>query len=470
VIVAERTRVPRTLALLAHEQAKLDLTTGVGSVFRSRLIDFAANVVGGAAGPSSRTLEPYTARFLGPVPVPGGRTSPEAAALALAVAAHSLECDDTHQPSSTHPGSVIFPAALALGVELDATLDEVARAVVAGYEVMCRLGEVAGPADQYRRGFHPTGTVGVFGAATAAGLLLGLDLDRLAAAIGLAASSSGGTMSFLEGGGWSKLVNAGHAASAGITTARLAALGFEGPAEAISGPNGFLAGHADAERLALLEPTSSPRPSAIERTSVKAHGCCRYEQGPIDAILDLRRRHGFTARDVASVRVGILEGGWGIVAEPLDAKRRPASVVESRFSMPYGAALAIVRGRAAAPDHNEANLSDPELLRVCDLVECYRDADLDAVYPGRWPAVVHIGLHDGTELESRVDYPKGDPENPVDDGELVDKLRTLAPEVDERDISELSSLVFDGDLPDVPVAAVADALVPLWRAVGKRVT
>jgi 2-methylcitrate dehydratase PrpD len=346
----------------------------------------------------------------------------------------------------------------------------VARSVVAGYEVMCRLGEAAGPADQYRRGFHPTGTVGIFGAATSAGLLLGLDVDGLAAAIGLTASSAAGSMSFLEGGGWSKLVNAGHAASAGITTARLAQLGFEGPAEAIAGPNGFLAGHADAERLDLLRTTSSPRPLAIERTSVKAHGCCRYEQGPIDAILDLRRRHGFTAGDVASVHVGMLAAGWGIVAEPLDAKRRPTSIVESQFSMPYGAALAIVRGRAAAPDHNEANLADPEILRICDLVECYRDPELDVLYPGRWPAIVRVGLLDGTELEARVDHPKGDPENPFSDVELLDKLRTLAPEVDDADVSELSALVFDGELTDVPVTALADALVPLWRAVGTRAT
>jgi 2-methylcitrate dehydratase PrpD len=455
--------VPRALAECARgfDEVLPELTP----VFRSRLIDFAANVVGGAASEASRTVDDYVARFPGAVATPGGSGAAEAAAFAYGVAAHALECDDTHQPSSSHPGAVVFPAALAVGVEVGASLDAVARAVVAGYEVMCRLGEAAQPAEQYARGFHPTGTCGVFGAATAAGLLLELSADELAAALGLAASCSSGSMSFLAGGGWSKLLNAGHAASAGITVAQLAALGYRGPDEAIAGPHGFLVGHSAVPRT---EPLAGGRPAAITRTSVKAHGCCRYEQGPIDAILALRREHGFGADDVAAVRIGMLAGGWGIVAEPLDAKRRPASIVESQFSMPFGAALAIVRGQAAPTDHDEAALSDPELLRVCDLVECYRDPELDALYPERWPAVAQIRLRDGRELEARVDYPKGDPENPFSDAELLDKLRALAPEVAEDALGAFSELVLDREPRDVPAAAVAAALTPMWRSVRAR--
>jgi 2-methylcitrate dehydratase PrpD len=457
-----RHSVPRSLAEWACERKESPLASELQSVFRSRLLDFAANVVGGAAMPASLALRPYVLRFPGPVPVPGGGTAgSEAAALAYGVAAHSLECDDTHQPSSSHPGAVVFPAALALAVELDASVAALANAVVAGYEVMCRIGTAAGPANQYARGFHPTGTCGVFGAATAAGLLLDLDADKLAAAIGLAASCSSGSMSFLAGGGWSKLLNAGHAASAGVTVARLASLGYDGPDEAIVGPHGFLAGHAAAERLEALD---GDDPLAIERTSVKAHGCCRYEQGPIDAILALRREHDFGAGDVESVQVGMLGAGWGIVAEPLDAKRRPTSVVESQFSMPFGAALALVHGRAAPGDHSEANLADPELLRVCDLVECYRDPLLDELYPGRWPAAVRIRLRDGRELEARLDHPKGDPENPLDDGELLDKLRALAPAVEDADVAALRSLTLERDLDDVAAAELVAAVVPLWSA------
>lgn len=463
-----RHHIPRLLAEWTRGRGSADAVPQHVPVFRSRLLDFAANALGGAATPASRTLDAYLDRFPGPVAVPGGSAGSEAAALALAVAAHSLECDDTHQPSSSHPGAVVFPAALALGVELDASLASVARAVVVGYEVMCRLGEASRPSEQYARGFHPTGTCGVFGAAAAAGVLLELETEELAAALGLAVSCSSGSMSFLEGGGWSKLLNAGHAAKAGIEVARLAALGYRGPVEAIAGPHGFLIGHSSQPSLASLESFDDGRPAAIERTSVKAHGCCRYEQGPIDAILALRGEHAFAPDDVESVRVGMLSAGWGIVAEPLKAKRRPSSIVESQFSMPYGAALAIVRGRAAPPDHDEANLADPQILRVCDLVECFRDPELDAGYPGRWAAVVRIRLRDGTELAARVDHPKGDPENPLSDAELLDKLRTLAPEAAESDVAALAELVLERELEDVPAAAVAAALTPMWRSVRTR--
>lgn len=160
---------------------------------------------------------------------------------------------------------------------------------------------------------------------------------------------------------------------------------------------------------------------------MKAHGCCRYEQGPLDAILAARRRHPFSAGGVTRIEVGMLAAGWGIVAEPLDEKRRPRSVVDSQFSMPFGAALAVAFGRAAAADHTAANLADPEIQRLMDLVECFHDPDLDASYPERWPASVRIHLEDGTVLEEQVDFPKGDPENPLDDEELVAKARSLVP-------------------------------------------
>ena len=437
-------------------------------VFGSRLIDFAANVVGGAATPAARALDGYLLRLPGIVVVPSGTASAEGAAFAYAVAAHALECDDTHQPSSSHPGAVIFPTALALGAETGASLQTVARAVVGGYEVMCRLGEAARPAEQYARGFHPTGTCGAFGAAVTAGILLDLSIREVANALGLAASCSSGSMSFLEGGGWSKLLNAAHAAQSGILAARLAALGYQGPAEAIVGSHGFLAGHSASPVLDPLTRLGEKYELAIVRTSMKAHGCCRYEQGPIDAILALRRAHDFDPVDIESVRIGMLKAGWGIVVEPLAAKRHPASVVESQFSMPFGAALAITRGRAAPQDHVAQNLADPEIARVAALVECYQDDELDAVYPARWPARVEIRLRDGRRLEAHVDHPKGDPENPFGDDELLDKFRSLAPAIEETDLTTLVSLVRERDLTGVPANAVLDALQPMWRSVRAR--
>jgi 2-methylcitrate dehydratase PrpD len=454
------TQVPWLFAEWSRARTDTPLAPELVRAVQSRLLDFSANVVGGAATPASLRLQPLASTSAGPVHVPGGsRASAEAAALLYAVAAHALECDDTHQPSSTHPGAVVFATALPHAVATGASFDELAQAVVVGYEIMCRIGEAAGPFEQYARGFHPTGTCGAFGAAATAAVLLGLELEQIAAALGLAASVASGSMSFLEGGGSSKLLNAGHAASAGLMVARLAALGLEGPNEAITGPHGFLAGHSDAREVAL--PAVSGETLAIERTSVKAHGCCRYEQGPIDAILALRTETGLRPEDVERVEIGMLAAGWGIVAEPEEEKRRPRNVVESQFSMPFGAALAIVRGSAAPADHTDANLVDPQIQQLMDVVECYRDPTLDAQYPERWPAHVRIVLRGGDVLERAVTFPKGDPENPLSDDELLGKLGALAPAVDADSVAALGALIRG----QAPPSSVVDQYASMWRAV-----
>lgn len=461
--VVARDHVPLLLARRARALAERGVEGELDAVFRMRLLDFAATVAGGAATPASSVAGAYASRFPGRVQSPpAGRTSAEAAALAYGVASHVLECDDTHQPSSTHPGAVVFSAALPLAVEVGATVGALARAVVAGYETMCLVGEAAGPAGQYAKGFHPTGTCGVFGSAAAAGILLDLPPERLAGALSLAASVSSGSMSFLAGGGWSKLLNTGHAASAGLGVALMSSLGFEAPFEGIDRPYGFLTGHSTEPLLEVFSSLSDDAPTALERTSIKTHGCCRYEQGPIDAILQLRARHAFAADDVSSVRVGVLSAGWAIVADQPEQKRRPVTVQESQFSMPFGAALAIVRGRAAPADHVESNLRNPEIERVMDIVECYRDPLLDEMFPAAWPAAVEIVLRDGTQLSCRVDHPRGDPENPLSQSEIAEKLIALAPDHARAACDALTLLVANSGLYELPISAVVDALAATW--------
>ena len=426
---------------------------------RVLVLDWAANVLGGAEREPVRVLARHAAaRHPGPFPLPGGGTAAaDWAAWVYGASAHVLECDDTHQPSSSHPGAPVISSALVAAVEAGATLGDVARAMVAGYEVMCRLGCTSGPAAEYARGFHPTGTAGVFGAAAGVAVVLGLDARGVAAALGVAGSLSSGSMSFLAGGGQNKILNAGHAAYAGLTAARLAEGGFRGPDDPFSAPHGYLAGHNPDADPGSIAAGLGEAPLAIARTSLKAHGCCRYEQAPIDAVLALRAEHAIDPADVAAVRVGVLSAGWALVAEPLAAKRRPANVVDAQFSLPFGAAIALLRGRAMPADHDEAALGDPDVQALMDRVHPYRDPELDARWPAQWPAEVTIELRDGRTLHARVDHPKGDPENPLSPAELREKLAGLAPAADPAARDRLAALVLEEAL-DTPAARLADAL------------
>jgi 2-methylcitrate dehydratase PrpD len=178
--------------------------------------------------------------------------------------------------------------------------------------------------------------------------------------------------------------------------------------------------------------------------------------------LQLRDQHSFAAEDVSSVRVGVLSAGWALIAEGPEKKRRPATVQESQFSMPFGAALAVVLGRASPADHAESNLRDPDIQRVMDVVECYRDPSLDARFPAAWPATAEIVLDNGTQLLARVDHPRGDPENPLSYDEVAEKLVALAPDHARSACDAFTFLVASAGLYDLPASAVVDAIAATW--------
>ena len=398
---------------------------------RYLLLDHAANALGGLTAESSRLVRRYAAARGGGVPAPGGHSLlEEYAAFVAGVSAHALESDDTHgQASSSHPGSAVFPAVLALATAEGASFKEAVTASVVGYEVMTRIGVAATVQGQYDRGFHPTGTTGVFGAAAAASRLLGLDAASMRSALGISLSLAAGSMAFLVDGTWTKRLHPGWAAHGGLIAARLAAAGFEGPRDAICGRDGYLHSYSDAPAGADAEERLTAglgvAPLAIHRTSIKAHACCRYKQAPIDAVLHLVAAHDIAPERIARIRVGVLEAGWNIIAAPEEDKRRPVSVVDAQFSMPFGAAVAALHRSAGTRQYMPAVIASPEVAALMDRVECYRSDDLDAAFPERWPAEVVIELRDGGSVSRRVDYPKGDPENPLSLPELQAKFRDL---------------------------------------------
>ena len=175
----------------------------------------------------------------------GQRCSAVEAAMANAVAASCYEFDDTHTAGSTHPGSVIFPAALAAAVITGCDERRFVSAVYAGYEVMCRVARAVNPHAHRARHFHPTSTTGHFGAAAAAAVCLDLDLDRAVAAISLAGTVAGGSMQFRVEGAVMKQLHPAYAVQRGVQGALLAARGFPGLTDPLGGERGFFAGQSE---------------------------------------------------------------------------------------------------------------------------------------------------------------------------------------------------------------------------------
>jgi 2-methylcitrate dehydratase PrpD len=390
------------------------------------LLDHLGVALAGAGEESTRILRRGLATLgtRGDAAVIGAaeRLAPVHAAIANGAAAHAIEMDDTHLGGSIHLGASVFPAAFAAAELATTSGTTLLRAAVAGYEVAARLACAVDPAAHYRRGFHPTGTCGAFGAAAAAGVVLGLDAGALTSALGIAGSQAAASMEFLADGAWTKRFHPGWAASAGLHAAALAAAGFRGPASIVDGRFGFLHAYGDgASSLA-----SRGEAWELMRTGVKPHACCRYSQGPIDAVLALRAAHGFDARRVARVDVGIVAAGFPIVCEPLEAKRRPRSVVDAQFSLPFSVATALAAGSAWPEDFAPARFDDPVVRQLMDRVHPVRDPALDARFPRTWPSWVRLALEDGTSWAIEVEHPLGDPESFPDGPMLMAKFTRLA--------------------------------------------
>lgn len=358
----------------------------------------------------------------------GMRAPYQYAALANGTSAHSLELDDVHNEASLHPGVAVFPAAFAACEMVGADGKKFIEGAVAGYEVTVRLGKALTPTGHYAQGFHPTGTCGVFGAAVAASKILRLDEGQMGSSMGIAGSQAAGSMEFLADGAWTKRFHAGWAAHSGLIAALLAKKGFKGPSTILEGRNGFLHGYsASSDPSRVLEGLGDSY--HVVTTSIKPHACCRYKQAPIDGVLEIMAKNRLKPDEVEKVTLGILKTGFPIIVTPEESKYNPRSVVDAQFSMPFGAAVAMLYGKATLDEYTLDKLNSPRVREMMNKVSCVEDPELDKVYPKQWPATAEIMTRDGNSYSAKIDYPKGDPENPLTWDELIDKVNSLASSV-----------------------------------------
>ena len=383
---------------------------------------------------------------------------PEWAVFSNAIAAHSIELDDTHSASSLHPAVVVIPGALAAAEIEGSSGKEFIAAVVAGYEVACRLGRALNPKETYAKGFHPTAIVGSFSTAAAVGKLIGLTEEQLGHAFGIAASQASGRTEFLSEGAWTKRLHPGWSSHAGYIAARLAQSGFTGPLLPFEGRDGLLRGYGSADHVARLTDNLGA-PFELSVTSVKPHACCRYNQGPIDLAIKLQKEHGVRSGDIQSIEVGVVTAAMGIVVEPRDRKIRPSNDVDAQFSLPFAVGLGIEKGQATLAEYAEPTMSDGGVLAVAERTTAIVKPEFDAKYPDVWPCDMTITTTDGRTLHAMLEFPKGDPENRLSYDEMCDKFRALA------------GVVFDAAELDTIIAAVDNlaegGVAPIVAAVSK---
>lgn len=388
----------------------------------------------------------------------GESGSPAYAALLNGALAHSLDYDDTHRAASLHPGAPVIPAALATAERTDASGKELLTGIVAGYEVACRLGMAVDPSAHYARGFHGTGTCGLFGATAAAGVVEGLDEDGFVSAFGINGSQASGSLQFLENGGWNKRAHPGFAAHSALISASLARQDFFAASDPIEGTRGFLQGYSD-DPAPELATAGLNEEYELSNTAVKPYPCCRYMHSAIDALLALTENEDIDPESVESVTVRIPSAGIDLTGNPTNTY--PQSFVDAQFSMPFGAALVICRrdaGVDAFLDEVEGGVAD-DVKRIIDRTTVTDAAWIDDLYPEQWPAEVEVRTTEEI-YERRTHHSKGEPENPLSAAELRAKYEELTePVLGESKARALRERIRDLDSLSARqvVAPLADA-------------
>lgn len=405
----------------------------------------------GSGGRSGAVGEGGTATVLARL----AQAPPLVAALLNAASSHVEEMDDLHNESIYHPGTCVFPAALAVAEAEGVSPREFLTASVAGYEVSLRVGRALG--SEHYRYFHTTGTAGTFGAAVAAGHLLGLDTQGMLSALGNAGTQAAGLWQFLADGAMSKQLHPAKAAFNGVLAAYLASEGFTGSDEILLGERALLPAMArgdakpsgsdegdlrNRQRRALLEglvalPQRASRVHAFAafkttEVSVKCHASCRHTHPAVDALLLAMTKQGVSPGDIVAIHAHVNSAAFELLKDVT-----ASSPWAAKFSIPFCLAQAAVTGRLAIDSFTPSALEDPSVVGLMSRVTVDVDPALDAGYPRRWAASVELETASGKTHGAKVDAPRGDPDNALSAEELEAKFRDLSRRVLDEESVEL---------------------------------
>jgi 2-methylcitrate dehydratase PrpD len=352
------------------------------------------------------------------------------AAFLNAASANVLDFCDTHVPTAIHPTAPVVPALLALAELTRVSGRDLLLALVLGHEVECRIGIAMSPS-HYQRGWHITSTCGVFGAAVGAGKLLGLNAQQMIFALGAAATQSGGLCECL--GTPAKSVSVGNAARNGLLSALLAAKNFDGPAEPLTGAQGYY--HALNEMPDLSSLTQNLGETwEILGTAYKPYPCGFVIHPVLDCVLDWR------SANPAAVVGKVIVAGNPLLAARAD---RPdiSTGREAQVSTQHAVAAALVTGKAGVDEFTDACVNDPKVLALRGKVTVLRDEAFPTT-----SAAVEITTADGKVHKVAQAAARGSADNPMSDRDLEDKLRTAAANaIAGRDIEPLIGAVWQLD-------------------------
>jgi 2-methylcitrate dehydratase PrpD len=444
-------QVTRTLARYLVNSQPGDLPVPV----REHAVRTFLNWLGCAVGSCEHEAVDIAIRTLAPFSGPAqasilGRTERMdifSAALVNGISSHVFDFDDTHLKTVIHPAGPVASAIFALAEYRPVSGAEFIHALALGVEAECRIGNAVYP-DHYDRGWHITGSAGVFGAAAAVGKLLNLDEEKMVWALGIAASQPVGLRE--QFGTMTKSFHPGRAAHNGMTAAFLASEGYTSSMQGIEAKRGWANVTSTKQDYREITEGLGERHESL-LNSYKPFACGIVIHPAIDGCIQLRNEHGLTADAIASIHLKV----HPLVLE-LTGKRTPQVGLEGKFSVFHSAAVAIIDGRAGENQYSDEAVLDATTIRLRDSVDATVDPGMaaDAVF-------ITVTLKDGGTLTKFVEHAIGSKDRPMTNDDLAVKFSDLVTPVlgAERTAELLQACWTMQDAPDL--ARIASLSRPL---------
>ena len=320
---------------------------------------------------------------------------------------HALDFDDGTNSGIIHLGSPIFSLLLPLSQRYGIAVDDMLKAAIVGYEASYTMAVSIQPGHK-AMGYHATGTCGTLGAAIAASYMLGFSEEERFQTFAAACVAASGMLKVLDDGSELKPYNVAKASLLALTALQLAKSGFKGHADPLGGRGFFkmMTGKEDID----LRPVLLGGSYAIMKSYTKPYASCRYTHPAVEAAIRLRAR--LRAEDVTEILVKT----YDLAVAGHDHTVIPGSY-SAKMSIPYATAAGLLYGKAGLQEFSEEAVKGAEILRLTEKVRVTADDALSAAFPGIQAAVVSIRTKDSCFTE-RVDFPKGEPENPLTEEEF----------------------------------------------------
>lgn len=320
---------------------------------------------------------------------------------------HALDFDDGTNSGIIHLGSPIFSLLVPLAQKYEISVDDMLKAAIVGYEASYTMAVSIQP-DHKALGYHATGTCGTLGATIAAGYMLDFTEEERFQAFACACVAASGMLKVLDDGSELKPYNVAKTALLSLTALQLAKAGFKGHTDPLGG-RGFLKMMTGKEAVEL-KPVLLNGTYAIMKSYTKPYASCRYTHPAVEAAIHLRKR--VKLEDVKEINIRT----YDLAVSGHDHTEIPGSY-SAKMSIPYATAAGFIYGKAGLQEFSGDAVKDNKILSLTKKISVLADDDLSAAFPSIQAAVVTIRTKDSA-YSDRVDFPKGEPENPLTDEEF----------------------------------------------------